>query len=96
MKRKKKVYVVLKNMGLQRMRRRARERQLREIYQLFKTKKILRAWRKIHEDSKKLQMIGERKQAQTFCVKYSDYCKCPKCEDARQRFGNLGPENQRI
>lgn len=80
LKRKKKVFVVLRNMGRQRMKRNAREKQMREIYQLFKTKKILRAWRKIITESKRLQMIGERKRTQTFCVKYSDYCKCRKCE----------------
>lgn len=41
-------------------------------------------------------MIGEKKQPQTFCVKYSDFCKCRRCEDMRQKFDNIGPANQRI
>lgn len=50
LKKKKKAFVVLKKMGALRKKRRARAKQMDEIYQLFKTKKILTAWRKINTE----------------------------------------------
>ena len=41
-------------------------------------------------------MIGEKKATQIFCVKYSDFCKCKKCEFQRNRIDNIGPENQKL
>jgi hypothetical protein len=41
-------------------------------------------------------MIGEKRQPHTFCVKYSDFCKCRKCEETRSKFDNIGPENQKL
>lgn len=41
-----------------------------------------------------MQMIGEKKNNQVFCVKYSDFCKCKNCQIQRNKVDNIGPVNQ--
>ena len=41
-------------------------------------------------------MIGEKKYDHQFCIKYSDYCKCIKCEHLKTLNQAIGPVNQNI
>jgi len=58
---------------------------------------VLTAWQGISLGKQaKLAAIGEKKGANhQFCVKFSDFCKCFKCEHIRSKFYELGPQNQK-
>jgi len=83
LKKKNRAFQVLKMLGKLRMKRKQTNSSIDEIYRLFKYKRIFQAWKKIGKDKQKMQMIGEKKNPQTFCVKYSDYCRCFNCEQQR-------------
>jgi hypothetical protein len=50
-----------------------------EIYELFRMKRVLNAWREHCQNKAKIHTIGEFRGEYNFCVKYSEFCKCLKC-----------------
>ena len=38
---------------------------------------------------------SRRKQKLTFCVKYSDFCKCTRCETYREAMADINPKTIR-
>mmetsp|Transcript_16618 Transcript_16618/g.28316 ORF Transcript_16618/g.28316 Transcript_16618/m.28316 type:complete len:127 (+) Transcript_16618:395-775(+) len=71
------------------------ERKMREIYQLQKSKVIFRAWREMARGARaRISAIGEENGGNfNFCVKFSDFCSCPKCLRRKQNFDQIGPLN---
>ena len=59
-------------------------KQIVDIYKLFQSKKVFKAWKHQVFQSAKIHAIGEKKFAHNFCVKYSQYCQCSRCEAVRR------------
>ena len=65
-----------------------------ELHRVFKLKQIFRAWRNTKSNvddfysaranALKRPNGDQRKETLTFCVKYTDFCKCVKCESYRR------------
>lgn len=94
----KQVFRWLKILSEQRLRQKRLQKKESEIYSLFQLKKYVKAWRFVVNSQAKVGAIGEHKvsQQQTFCVKYSEFCKCVKCEHTRNKMNAIGPQNQKM
>jgi hypothetical protein len=83
-------------MALRRIRHKKVDRKIDEIYSLFQTKRFFGAWRHVAHKNAKIHTIGEKKHPHEFCVKYSEFCKCVKCNRIRSNFEVIGPKNQKL
>lgn len=68
----------------------------KEIFALFRMKRVLIAWKNLTQKAAKVQAIGEFKGQYNFCVKFSEYCKCVKCQFQRNYVDAIGPKNQNV
>jgi len=56
----------------------------------------MQAWRDVVTKHAKVHTIGELKHQQRFCVNYSEFCKCARCEHTKNKVNALGPHNQNV
>ena len=83
-------------MAFRRIRHKKVDKKIDEIYSLFQTKRFFSSWRHVVKRNAKIHTIGEKKYPHSFCVKYSEFCKCVKCERIRSKFEAIGPQNQKL
>lgn len=60
-----------------------------EIRKLFQAKKFFKAWKHVVKGQAKIHAIGDNKVQAKFCVKYSDFCKCNKCNYIRDNYETI-------
>ncbi|CDW86026.1 UNKNOWN [Stylonychia lemnae] len=66
-------------------------RSIRQLRKLFKLKTLFKAWRKFIKQATLLKSFPRAPKSLTYCVKYTQFCKCEECSYYRERTSDIVP-----